>query len=70
LLKAQEEGKEIFPVKSRGKHYFIMPRTVLLDGRRLRMVACFYWRDERWVLDFSWLRGAFRGSARFVRPRE
>ncbi|MBI2459022.1 MAG: hypothetical protein HYV53_00535 [Parcubacteria group bacterium] len=36
LLKAQDEGKEIFPVESRGKHYFIMPRTILIVDVRLR----------------------------------
>jgi len=35
LLKAQKQGKEIFPVESRGKHYFIMPRTRLLDRHGL-----------------------------------
>ena len=70
LLKAQEEGKEIFPVESRGKHYFIMPRTILLDGGRYREVAYFDWDGERWVLNFDWLGSYFGGSGRFVRPRE
>ena len=71
LLKEQEKGKEIFPVESRGKHYFIMPLTeLLLDVRRLRRVACFDWCGRQWVLRFGWLDSGFDGSARFVRPRE
>lgn len=72
LLKAQEEGKEIFPIESRGKHYFIMPRTVLLDGSRFRNITCFRWNDEsqRWVLRFSWVVNDFDRNARFVCPRE
>jgi hypothetical protein len=31
LLKAQDEGKEIFPIESGGRHYFIMPLTELQD---------------------------------------
>jgi hypothetical protein len=72
LLKAQEEGKEIFPVGSRGKHYFIMPLTELLDDDRRREVACFHWDDEsrRWVLRFRWADDLFFRSGRFVVPRE
>lgn len=70
LLKAQKEGKEIFPVESRGKHYFIMPRTILLGGRRGRRVACFDWDGRRWVLGFRWLGVSFDDGDRFVRPRE
>ncbi|MDP2709035.1 MAG: hypothetical protein Q8O93_03250 [bacterium] len=70
LLKAQEEGKEIFPIESRGKHYFIMPRTILLYDDRNRKVADFDWSDEQWVLSFRWLDYNFNDSARFVRPRE
>ncbi len=70
LLKAQDEGKEIFPVESRDKHYFVMPRTVLLDDDRSRRVAYFDWSGKRWVLKFAWLGNYFFGSARFVRPRE
>ena len=69
-LKQQEEGKEIFPVESRGKHYFIMPRTVLLDGGRGRRVAYFYWDGRRWVLYFRYLHRNFRCSDRFVRSSE
>lgn len=71
LLKAQNEGKEIFPVKSRGKHYFVMPRTILLDRHQDRQVACFEWRGKSWKLFFKWLgvdNGIFYGNARFVRP--
>ena len=70
LIKEQEEGKEIFPVESRGKHYFIMPLTELVDGDRNRRVAYFDWIGERWVLDFDWLDSYFGDSDRFVRPRE
>jgi len=70
LLKAQEEGKEIFPVESRGRHYFIMPRTVLLHDYRHRRVACFDWDGQQWVLAFGWLSDDFHDDVRFVRPRE
>ena len=74
LLKAQKEGKEIFPVESRGKEYFIMPRTVLLDRYGNRHVASFYWfgKASEWVLLFFWADtgGAFGSDDRFLRPRE
>lgn len=70
LLKAQVEGKEIFPIRSRGKHYFLMPRTILLDGNRRRRVACFGWDGGQWVLGFSDLDDDFDDDGRFVRPRE
>ena len=71
LLKAQDEGKEIFPVESRGKHYFIMPRTILLDDRQDRGVAYFLWSGRQWALSFRYLGGyLFGGGGRFVRPRE
>lgn len=70
LLKAQAEGKEIFPVESRGKHYFLMPRAILLDDSRDRRVPYFHWGGERWVLSFDCLDGSFNGIDRFVRPRE
>lgn len=71
LLKAQEQGKEIFPVESRGKHYFIMPRTVLNDLLlHHRKLAYFHWFSERWVLDFYWIGYDSRNGARFVLPRE
>ncbi len=72
LLKAQNEGKEIFPVESRGAHYFIMPLTELQDGDDNRTAACFSWGGERWVLIFTWIdigRNFYR-FARFVRRRE
>ncbi len=74
LLKAQKEGKEIFPVESRGKEYFIMPRTRLLDRSRRRHVAYFCWRGiaSGWVLDFCWADhgSSFRSRGRLLRPRE
>lgn len=70
LQKAQAEGKEILPVKSRGKHYFLMPRTVLLDDNCDRRVACFNWSSERWVLVFHRLDNGFNDDVRFVRPCE
>ncbi|MDP2708876.1 MAG: hypothetical protein Q8O93_02395 [bacterium] len=70
LIKEQEEGKEIFPVESRDKHYFIMPLTVLIGVGRGREVACFDWDGERWVLSFRWLDDYFLDGDRFVRPRE
>ena len=70
LLKEQDEGKEIFPVESRGKHYFVMPRTVLLGDGRDCEVAYFDWDGGRWVLGFYCLVPYFSGRGRFVRPRE
>ncbi len=72
LLKAQEEGKEIFPVESRGKHYFIMPLTEVLDVSRSRRVAYFNWheRSRRWVLSFPWVDRYYNRRDRFVVPRE
>lgn len=72
LLKAQEEGKEIFPVKSRDREYFIMPLTELLVGIGDRDVAYFDWGawSERWVLHFAWVGNHFFRPARFVVPRE
>jgi len=73
LLKAQDEGKEIFPVESRGKHSFIMPRTVLLGVDRLHLrAAVFFWHGGRWELAFFYLLDGrvFDSSFRFVRPRE
>ena len=71
LLKAQDEGKEIFPVESRGKHYFVMPLTVLLDDDVGLRVAYFRWHGGRWVLRFFWLDdGFFDSGARLVRVRE
>lgn len=69
LLKAQDEGKEIFPVASRNKHYFFMPRTILLDDRRGRYIAYFDWIGGRWALDFHLLDDHLFGRGRFVRPR-
>ena len=67
LLKAQEEGKEIFPVKSRRKHYFIMPRTVLSKiGGDNDIVAYFYWKGKKWALHYIWLKEHFKGDSRFV----
>ena len=70
LLKVQDEGKEIFPAESRGKLYFIMPCTILLDGNRGRLVPCFYWHRLRWALFFNCLDSLWSGLSRFVRPRE
>jgi hypothetical protein len=70
LLKAQDEGKEIFPVESRGKHYFIMPLTVLLDDDGSRHVAYFGWDGGRWVVIFSFVGSDFNARGRFVRVRE
>ncbi len=70
LLKAQDEGKEIFPVASRGKHYFILPLTELQDGGGHGFVAYFRWSGERWVLVFAWLGSNFLSAGRFVRRSE
>lgn len=70
LLKAQDEGKEIFPVESRGKHYFIMPRTKLRDHDGHRCVPCFYGDGLRWVLLFDWLVIDFYSFVRLLRARE
>lgn len=68
--KAQGQGKEIFPVASRGKHYFILPLTELQGGDGNGNVACFIWDGERWVLNFDWLGGDFGSRGRFVRRSE
>lgn len=72
LLKAQDEGKEIFPVESRGQHYFIMPLTELQDDGGRGGVASFHWSVDlrRWVLRFLWLYSNFRRYDRFVRRSE
>lgn len=70
FLKAQEEGQEIFPVKSRGQHRFIMPLTELEDDDGNGWVAYFHWFGERWVLDFLLLVSDFFRDDRFVRLRE
>ena len=72
LLRAQDEGKEIFPVESRGKHYFIMPLTELQGGDGRGLVAGFIWSDDkrRWVLYFDWLDNRFNRHDRFVRRSE
>lgn len=72
LIAAQDEGKEIFPVESRGKHYFIMPLTELQGDDGNGDVAYFYWSDEeqRWVLDFYWFDDGFSRGGRFVRRSE
>jgi hypothetical protein len=72
LIKAQKEGKEIFPVESRGKEYFIMPLTELLGDDGNRDVAFFYWfvKSQQWVLDFNWGVNDFFRDGRFLVPRE
>ena len=54
LLKAQNEGKEIFPPESRGKHEFIMTHTILLDEFSATNVAYFIYGHEskKWLLKF------------------
>ncbi|MDP4001138.1 MAG: hypothetical protein Q8P83_02770 [bacterium] len=74
LLKAQNEGEEIFPVESRGKIY-VLPLTVLLDDRRVRRVAFFYWSSDgkQWVLEWYWGGRSgriFRSDVRLLRVRE
>lgn len=73
LIQAQKDGKEIFPVESRGKVVYVMPLTILLVGvrPRFRRVACFFWDGFRWVLGFSWGVGGYFGSdVRLLRLRE
>lgn len=70
LLKAQDKGKEIFPVESRGVHYFIMPLTELQDDGDDGVVAYFRWFGERWRLDSSFLDDGFSRDVRFVRRSE
>jgi len=73
LLKAQDEGKEIFPVESRGVHYFIMPLTELQDDDGddgSGNVAYFNWNGKRWKLNFNWLDNNFNRNDRFLRRRE
>lgn len=70
LLQAQNQGKEIFPVKSRGKHYFIMPLTELQDADGRGRVAYFLWVGERWELHFSRPGPGFGRRDRFVRRSE
>ncbi len=68
LFKAQDEGKEIFPVESRGRHYFAMPLTEILDEHDKRCVAYFRWeaKSRRWGLFFPWLSGNFSRMIRLV----
>lgn len=70
LLKAQDEGKEIFPVESRDKHYFIMPLTELRDDDGHGSVAYFHWVGKRWKLFFRRLGSGFSRDVWFVRRRE
>ena len=70
LLKAQDEGKEIFPVESRGVHYFIMPLTELRGDVGSGGVAFFHWDGRRWRLRFDWLGRSFDRRDRFVRRSE
>jgi len=70
LLKAQDEGKEIFPVESRSVHYFIMPLTELQDYECEGCVAYFSWYGGRWGLHFRWLHNFFYPQNRFVRRSE
>lgn len=80
LKKAQDEGKEIFPVESRGRHRFLMPLTELRDDYNYRLVAYFRWSDyeRRWVLRFHfffcwlyfWFEDDFDHRDRFVRRGE
>ncbi len=71
LLKLQGKGKEIFPRESRGKHHFLMPLTILGDSYGSRCLACFFWRDGHWALEFRSVsrKDLFGVEARFVRPR-
>jgi len=70
LLKVQRAGKEIFPVESRGQHYFFMPRTILLDGKGNRYIPYFAWNggSKQWVLNFSKHHSLFLSVARFIGP--
>jgi hypothetical protein len=72
LLEAQKQGKEIFPVASRGKHHFIMPRTELFVSNGHRNVAYFFWGSgsEEWICAFLWDGSRFDRNARFLVPRE
>lgn len=73
MLDAQEEGRDIIPVKRRGLVY-ILPRTILRDRMGARGVGFLGW-DLLWALDFtslhsSWRDYNFHRNARFVRPRK
>lgn len=70
LLKLQDEGKEIFPVESRDKHHFVMPRTILLDSFRNRRVTYFRWQGKYWMLFIGWVDDCFSSNCRFIRPRQ
>ena len=73
LLKAQEQGKEIFPVESRRSlHNINMPLTELLIDKRVRFVAYFSWSEKTqcWVLRFRPVDGRFYRLDRFVVLRE
>lgn len=67
LIKEKEKGREIFPVRFR-RHCFVMPRTVLLDERRRRRVACFFHDFTQWCYKFPPSDCPFYCKTRFVRP--
>ncbi|MBI5221678.1 MAG: hypothetical protein HY979_02650 [Candidatus Magasanikbacteria bacterium] len=51
------------PVDLRDK-YILLPGTKLRGPCGLLRVPCFYWRGDRWVLNFFWLGNDFRGRGR------
>lgn len=69
------DGKRILanqgkiPVEMRGK-YIVLTGTKLRDPDGCLCVACLYWDDDRWVLDFIWLDDGFGGYDRLVRRKE
>ncbi len=60
LLEAQSQGRQIFPVESRGVHVFIMPRTRLVfnGGSEPEVyVPAMEWKNGlyEWVLRWHWV---------------
>ncbi|MDP2709474.1 MAG: hypothetical protein Q8O93_05565 [bacterium] len=73
LLKKQEEGKEIFPVESRGVYFFVMPRTILLKSYKEEFISFFRWEDEskKWIHDYTELSVSFgHGLFKYICPRK
>ncbi len=71
LLKAENEGKNVFPVVPIGKHYFLVfPRTVLRDRNGIRVMHSINFHNRRWGIDPYLMGGRFRDFARFICPRK
>lgn len=70
LIRAQDEGREIFPIESRDKHHFSMPRTILRSSHGGRHVPDFTWCRSGWILCFRGLDSGLSSCCRLLRARE